>query len=773
MHLISILRWNVVFRTFAGALLLLVAACTGTKNIPEKDKLYTGAKVTIRSKAGDKVEGGKNFEASIQSGIRPIPNRTFLGIFRPRLAIYNSIDTVTKQKGFKHWLKFTIGEAPVLLNKVDPDRTAELIADKISNEGYFDARVEHSTIVKGKTASIEYSVITEDPYTVNNVSFPTGNWHLYKEVAESQKTTRLTKGARYDLDLLKLERIRIDSALKEAGYFYFSPEYILFNVDSTVGGRRVDIAVTVKLSIPHEATVPYSISQVYIYPNHSFAKDSVPVQADTMLLNGYNYIVPDSIFKPSAVLRAIAMQPGKTYNRRDHDFTLSRLTELGVFQFVNVQFEELESTPDSGKLACHIYLMPALKRSVRAELQAISKSNNFAGPLLTLSYRDRNLFKGAELLVVRLNGSYEAQFGKSTGTYNAYEFGADGELYFPRFIAPFKVKNESRLYMPRTQFLLGAGKVSRMQLFTVNSFKAIAGYTWQESRVKRHELNPLAVTYLQLTQSTQRFEELLARNLQLQESYREQFTAGATYSFTYNTQSSGESRRVDYFFNGNADFSGNALSVLEKVSGQDLENIFGAPYSQYARFETDYRYYLRTTEHTRLATRAFAGVGIPYGNSRTLPFIKQYFSGGPNSIRAFSARSLGPGSYRPDPDSVNSFVGRAGDIRLEGSVEYRFDIIGFFKGAVFMDAGNIWLMRKDTAIPGGHFDPGKFMQDIAIGAGAGLRIDVSFFVLRFDLATPIKKPFKDTINAPANSDSRRRGRLGDNLVLNVALGYPF
>jgi outer membrane translocation and assembly module TamA len=755
----------------AAGVLLFLSACTGTKHVPENEKLYTGSNVSVKTRSGEDLKEGKSFEATLESGIRPLPNTVSLKLFRPRLAIYYAIDSVKKQKGLKYWLKYKVGEPPVYLSSVEPQKISDIITNQMQNEGFFDAQVHHSIKNKGKTASVEYVVTTAEPYTIDNVTFPTGGWELYRLVAGAAEGTLLQKGVRYDLDLLKRERIRIDSIMKQQGYFHFSPEYILFKVDSTAGGaRKVDIMVDVKLAIPHEATVPYTIQKVYIYPNYSLEKDAVSPAADTLVTDGYYYITPDSMFRPKAILRAIALEPGSRYNRRDHDFTLSRLTELGVFKFVNVQFEELESSADSGKMACHIYLIPTHKRTLRAELQAITKSNNFAGPLLTTSYRDRNIFKGAELFVLGLNGSYEAQFGTKQRAYNAYEAGISTELYFPRFVSPVRIKSESRLYMPRTQLLLGASKVSRMELFSVNSFKFVGGYSWQESPEKRHELNPVSINYLQLTQATSEFQELLSSNLQLQNSYREQFTAGGTYSYIYNTQATGTPRKVDYYFNGNIDLSGNALSLVERVTGQDFNELLGAPYSQFAKIEVDARYYNRPTEHTRIATRLFSGVGIPYGNSIALPFIEQYFSGGPNSIRAFSARSLGPGSFRPHPDSITSFTGRAGDIRLEGSAELRFDIIGFFKGAVFVDAGNIWLMNKDPKVPGGEFKPGKFLNDVAVGAGAGLRIDVSFFVLRFDVATPLKTPYKETVSG--NVEEEKKG-LGSNLVLNVALGYPF
>jgi outer membrane protein insertion porin family len=761
---------RIAYLLVAGSLAgFLLTSCSGTKKIPKNDKLYTGAAVTIKSRSGESIEDHRTYEASIQSGIRPIPNAKFLFIFRPRLSIYYMVDSVKKQKGFKHWLKYEVGEAPVLLSSIEPEKTAAIIANNMENQGFFDAHVDYEIHPSGKKASIEYIVTTAEPYVINNVTFPSGSWELYKQVGLTEKNTLLTKGSRYDLDLLKSERSRIDSIMKQAGYFYFSPEYLLFKVDSTSGTRKVDIRVDVKLSLPHEATIPYTIQDIYIYPNYSVVRDSVAPEADTLVMNGYRYITADSMFRPKAILRAVALQPGKAYNRSDHDFTLSRLTELGVFKFVNMQFEELDSDADSGKLACRIYLTPTFKRSMRMELQAVSKSNNYAGPVLTASYRDRNIFKGAELFVLRGNASYEAQFMKNQPAYNAYEVGIDAELYFPRFVSPVHIKKESRLYMPRTQILLGASQVSRIQLFSVNSFKFISGYTWQESQAKRHELNPISINYLQLTQSTQQFEELLQANLQLQNSYREQFTIGGTYSFIYNTQALPGFHHEDYYFNGNINLSGNTVSLIERISGQDFSELFGAPYSQYAKFETDLRYYFRPSKKTRVANRIFAGIGMPYGNSKALPFIEQYFSGGPNSIRAFSARSLGPGSYRPDPDSVSSYIGRAGDIRIEGSTEFRFDIVSIFKGALFIDAGNVWLAHEDPAIPGGKFNPAKFLDDLAIGAGAGLRIDVSFFVLRFDVATPLKTPYKTTVT----NNTETRKPIGSNLVLNVALGYPF
>ena len=333
--------------------------------------------------------------------------------------------------------------------------------------------------------------------------------------------------------------------------------------------------------------------------------------------------------------------------------------------------------------------------------------------------------------------------------------------------------------MPRTIFSLGVQQLSRVQYYDLASFNANAGYKWAQTSMQTHELNPIAISFLKLGRTTRAFDSLLLVNPFLQRSYESQFIAGSTYSYTYNTQVNTD-RKVNYYVNGAVDVAGNLLHTLQggfsaRNDAQTPKHLLGSTYSQYAKGTIDARYYNQLSRRGKLATRAIVGVGRAYGNSDVLPFTKQYFIGGNNSVRAFQPRTLGPGAYRI-PDSVRGsfFVDQAGDIKLELNAEYRFDIFSIVKGAVFADAGNIWLMRANPTKPGAEFVASKFISQLAVGAGAGLRFDASFFVLRLDLATPLRRP--DAPGGPSwvlndikwTPEWRRK-----NLVLNIAIGYPF
>jgi hemolysin activation/secretion protein len=322
----------------------------------------------------------------------------------------------------------------------------------------------------------------------------------------------------------------------------------------------------------------------------------------------------------------------------------------------------------------------------------------------------------------------------------------------------------------------------------MNSFNSSAGYTWRETTVADHQLNVININFLQLNNTTPAFDSLLRKNPFFGRSFEEQFIIGSNYTYTFNSQLREEDpvwrsrrrRRHHFFFRGNVDVSGNLMHLIQSVINEEGNTeeepytIFGTPYSQYSRFETDFRYYYKPSENNTLATRLLFGIGIPYGNSTTLPYVRQFFIGGPNSIRAFRARSVGPGSYRPEQVGF-FFFDQVGDILLEANVEYRFPLVSVVKGALFVDAGNIWLLKPYDR-PQGLFKFDTFLQQIAVGTGIGLRIDVSFFVLRFDLGIPLRYPYTDD---EMTQDQNLQGEwLFDkfkwrNSVFNIAIGYPF
>jgi outer membrane protein assembly factor BamA len=414
-------------------------------------------------------------------------------------------------------------------------------------------------------------------------------------------------------------------------------------------------------------------------------------------------------------------------------------------------------------------------------MQTVTKSNNFTGPALTLSYKNRNLTKGAELFVFNIDASYETQLTGAKKGLNSFELGATTQLFVPKFVTPFRIRDESSQFVPKTKFDLGFRILHRVEYFDMNSINFSYGYTWKETAQKEYQFDPISINFAKLMKTTDQFEKLLQQNTFLRKSFEQQFTLGSRASFTYNSII-GIEKPNQWYFNATVDLSGNTAYLIQslvskrKATEEKPYSLFGYEYSQYSKISTDTRYYLSIDKDNKIATRFIAGVGIPYGNSNSMPYIKQFFSGGSNSIRAFLPRTVGPGSYRrPDTTSTRVYLDQAGDMKLEANFEYRFTIISVLKGALFLDAGNVWLIRKSAELPGGEFKPRESRKEIAIGTGFGLRVDVSFFVLRLDLGIPLRKPYLPETERWVGDDIQFGSPTWrkNNLVLNIAIGYPF
>jgi outer membrane protein assembly factor BamA len=420
------------------------------------------------------------------------------------------------------------------------------------------------------------------------------------------------------------------------------------------------------------------------------------------------------------------------------------------------------------------------KKSLRAELQLISKSNGFTGPGLTGQFRNRSAFRGAEQLIINGVASYEVSTRSVPGTESrsstgllSTEFGLNAQLVVPHLIAPNLPFLNPRLvnsnFQPRTNFGLGVRYVNRTGYFSTTSYSANYGYSWKTKLTNEQELKLIDVSYNAVSTDVA-FDSVLRYRPFLRQAYTSQFILATSYRYTYNQQVL-EKRRQQIFFQGQAEVAGNLANAVTGAVNTPTDTlgrrtIAGQPFAQYAKLDLELREYYRIsakpTSGNRIVGRLQIGVGLPYGNSTggSLPYVRQYGIGGPNSIRAFAPRQIGPGSYRPVANAfVSNYYDQVGDIRLEGNLEYRQDLFPYVKGAVFVDAGNIWLVNDDPTRPGGQFQASTFLQQLAVGAGLGLRIDVQFFVIRFDYALPLRANY----GVPDDKSGR----------LNIAIGYPF
>ncbi len=769
-------------QVFVVLLLALgMSACTGTKFIPEGNYLYTGAE--IKFKTNGSIPEKNRLTAELEAVNRPEPNKSYLGM-RPSVWFYYVAGEPKKKKGLRNWIKTKLGRPPVLLNDVLPERTALNLKSVLQNNGYFEATVEHAVQKKTKTASITYTAaMITPPYRIREIHYESLDTVYGQLSAGLKKESLLKPNQIYQLSVMEQELSRIAEVVRDSGFYYFDDSYLIFDADTTVGGRQVNLNVSLE-NVPDQARKAYRLDTITIVNQFQLTRDSTSRRDyQTLTVDGYRYRFRRNDFRPEIIFNSVNLKKDSLYRRVDHELTLSRLTDLGVFKFVNVRF-----TPEGDSLLkARILLTPLLKKSLRFEAQINSKSNNFVGPSITASFINRNFLRGAELFQFQINAAYEVQVNSGqTDPVNAYELGSEASLTIPRFISPIRIPYSSHRYMPQTNIKLGFKLQNRVGFFLLNSFNTAYGYIWRETAQKSHTLYPIDITFFRLGRISESFQNRLNNEPFLERSLRNQFILGSRYTYTYNSQTGEQDKRSrdNIFFSGNIDLSGNLAYLTQKIfkaQGAPYETayeVFGQPYSHYSRADIDFRYYHDISEKQQLATRFIAGAGYAYGNSFTMPYVKQFSSGGSNSIRAFRARSVGPGSYDSRPlleREDNFFIDQTGDAKLEANAEYRFGIAGYLKGAAFVDAGNIWLLRSDSTRPGSNFEWNRFYKEIAIGTGLGLRLDASFFILRLDAAFPLRIPYLPEGNRWVINDINffDRNWRRDNFILNVAIGYPF
>lgn len=752
---------------------LLICGCGGTQHLPEGELLYTGATIKVEGTTTSKSER-KEIKTALEDLVRPKPNSSFFGI-RPKLFFYNLAGTPKKEKGFQYWLKTKVGEPPVLYSKVDLEYTTKVLENYTENNGYFNTAATADSTRHGKKADVVYNISLQQQYKIRTVQFPQDSSLLASSIRKIERRTLLKVGSGYSLDVIKLERERIDTRLKENGFYYFNADYIKVQVDSTVKDHQVDLIVKIKDETPTLAKQQYKINKVIVYPNYAINSDKQSTTTNTIVrYKDFTIVDPDNLFKPRVFDRTLYFKKGDFYNRTDHNLSLNRLVNLGTFKFVKNQFQVADTI--GNYLDAYYYLTPLPKKSLSLEVLAKTNSANYTGTELNINWGNRNLFRGAEQLTISAFGGMEVQVSGQNNGFNVYRFGTEANLIWPRIIAPFKFQSASG-FVPKTKATLGYEFQNRTKLYALQTFKASFGYLWKENERKEHLLNVTEITFASPQNVTALYQEQINANASLGKVIEKQLIFGPTYSYIF-TNTMQNRRKNTFYYKGSVDLSANITGLLTgaNIKTGNPKEIFNVPFSQFIKVENELRHYLKLGKESQLASRMIVGAGFAYGNSDEMPFIKQFFNGGTNSIRAFRARSIGPGSYDGSATTTASgfLADQSGDFKLELNTEYRAKIYGLVKGALFLDAGNIWLLKENADKPGAKLSK-DFMKELAVGVGAGLRFDFSFLVLRTDLAFPIRKPYLPDGNrwvldkvSFGNSTWRK-----DNLVFNLAIGYPF
>ena len=750
-------------RAYFFSFCFFLVACSPTKHIPEGDKLYTGARIKLEGTNELTRNEHKVLKSDLDGLTRPKPNSRFLGI-PIKLSLYNFFYKREK-------LRDRLGEPPVLLSAVDLQYNAKILQNHSENKGFFKASVSGDTVVRRKKAHAVYTVEAGNQYVINSVVFENDSSDLARAVHSTAANSLLKVGDPYDLDVIKGERLRIDAHLKENGFYYFAPDYLIMKVDSTSGNNTVDMRVSIKPETPDEARQAYRINNVFIYSGYNVNTANIDTsKAHTELYKGYYIVDRRKRYKPRLFAQAMRFDPGDIYNRTDHNLTLNRLINLDQFKFVKNRFEPV---PDSAKLDAYYYLTPLPKQSLRGEVTATTKSNNLNGTQLSVSWSNRNRLRGGERLSLSAYIGSEVQFGGAFKGYNTYRTGAEANLTVPRFFVPgFPKLNTRGGFVPRTNIQLGYDILNRRKLYTLNSYRGGLGYLWKESLQKQHEFYPISINYVQPLNVTPEFIDSTIDYPYLLRIIDSQFIIGSTYQYTLNQITNGIIKPNSFYFNGLIDLSGFLAGLLTKKGTDDKKRIMNAAFNQYIKLEADFRYYRKLGLKSAWANRIITGYGIPYGNSKYLPYVKQFFIGGNNSLRAFRSRTIGPGTYPLLSTNGKFFPDQTGDIKLEINTEYRPHISGPLYGALFLEAGNIWLANEDPDRPGAKFSK-NFLKELAMGGGIGIRFDITLFVIRFDIGIPLKEPWKEN---PWLINQIRLGQKEwrrENILYNLAIGYPF
>jgi outer membrane protein insertion porin family len=755
--------------------ILLSASCSVQRYLPAGERLYSGSSIKIEK---DSATSGskKSLQKILKLAVTPKANKFLLG--QPyKVWWWYIIGEPKKEKGLKAFLRKKLAEPPVLSSRVNAKASADNMQSLMENLGYFHTTVQGDTSHTGSYfVKANYVAQLKPQYKIAKVEWVGDSSVLFKQLQNNSKRSGLLKvGNPYRLSDITTERDRLDLFLKTKGYYFFNPDYLMAYADSTVGNRKVHLYLNIKKQIPNEAKHAYKINDIHVYPTYSLT-------ATTLDTSKNNFVVFDKLkindsekkFKPSLLAATITFRPSSIYNSRQQNATLNRMIGLGAFKFVKNRFEAVKDTSQvdtAHLLNVYYYLTPAKKRSVQAQIDGSTKENNFIGTQISINWKNRNTFKGAEQLAVKAYGGIER--ARNNGiNINNLRLGTEVLLSMQRYTVPFFKVNENNFYPPKTTLLLGYEWFKKDIFFIKNLFRFQYEFTWKPNLQTEFTLAPVAISYLQATNITDSFKKEIAVNPSLLLSVYSEAVLGTFFSYT--RTSSFRAKRNKTYFNASVELSGNIAGLATGAKEYRSKNIFGVPFAQYAKFDIDYHFTRKMVNNFEWANRLQIGVGLPYNNSKLLPFTKLYTIGGSSSIRGYRTRTLGPGTYKPTPNDQRFFQIIGGDYKLLGNTEIRFPFTKQLSGAFFVDAGNVWT--KDTTLFGIQGQLSKnFLKEIAVATGIGIRFDATVLLIRLDLGMPIRKPYlPDGERWFFNKiDISSAAWRKENLLVNIAIGLPF
>ena len=754
---------------------LLLGGCSVSKFIPEGQYLLDEVHV--------KTDNSEIKSSEMYSYVRQKPNSKWFSLVKLPMYIYSA-----SGKDSTKWINKLlrkIGDAPKIYDSSLAEETRLQILNAVQNKGYLGASVELEEKIRKNRLDAYYKVSSGEPYIISNISYNIEDYVIRELLMNDSIKSGLHKNMRFNVNVLEEERNRITQYLLNRGFYRFNKDYITFQADTVNGTYKIDLTMNIALS-NQERRNSNSLHRQYEIRSVNYLMDidnvpgmQVSADVDTMEYNGINIIYDDKLFlRPSVISSHNRLVKGKLYSNTDVMGTYSSLTRLGILKYSNIRFiEHLEN--DSAYLDAYVSLSKNKNKTLSFQIEGTNSAGDL-GAAASVTYTHRNLFKGSENFNIKVRGAYEAVTGLEGYANNNYtEYGVESSLEFPEFMFPFLKSDFKKSVNAKSQVSVKYNWQIRPE-FERTLASAAWSYRWNSRKRASHRLDVLDINYIYMPYRSNTFIEYLNYmdevNPLLRYSYEDLFIVRLGYTYTYNSAgvtTQQTAKKSSYSIRFNIEESGNLIYAFSKLihrkpSDGESYKMGNISFAQYVKADLDFAKNIMIDDRNSLVFHIGTGVAIPYANSKSLPFEKLYFSGGANSVRGWSVRSLGPGRYHGASGSLD-YVNHTGDIKLDMNIEYRTHLFWKLNGAAFIDAGNVWTLKKRYSDSTGQFAFNRFFKEIALSYGLGIRFDLDFLILRFDGGMK-------AINPMANGIYRFpiiRPDFSRDFAFHFAVGYPF
>jgi outer membrane protein assembly factor BamA len=763
---------------FIFPVLFFLFSCSQVKFVP--DNRYLLNKVEVD------VDNPLISNDAAKQQVRQKENFKILGFLKFHLWLYN-LSSKEKTTG----LLKRIGEPPEIYDESLVAASENRLKQYLGNHGFFRATVETEVKLKERKqkVNLKHIVHTGERYKVHEMKYHIEDSALKALFYNDSVRSFIRKGTPFDFNLLEKQRANIVNLYKNNGYYYISKDEVSYLADSSKFEKEIVLDMYVRDVSGQEHPrkfEPQYLNHFYI----SVLPGSVPISSgfgafghftDTLRWRDHTlYFGSDIQYKPRLFRNLLQMESGSIYRLNDARHTFDSFSRLRQFRFIDIQFQEPALKKDSNLLDCHIRLAPLSKQAISFDLEGTNTSGNL-GVAGNVNYQHRNMFRGAEVFQINLKGAIERQqrlIENVPEYFNTREIGTEASLTFPQIVGPRVVMNVFRDFLPKTVLTLGYNFQRRPE-YTRTITNVKFGYDWMTSEYRKNTWNLIDFNMVSLYRFDPGFIDLI-KDLYIKSSFTDHLILATNYSYIYNTQQPGILKNYKYM-RFNVESAGNLLYLLSEGFSRKLVQsvdtlgpgmseyyqVLGTRFAQYVKSDVEFRYGYIIDKYNAVMMRGFFGAGLPYGNFDVLPFEKKYFTGGANGIRAWRVRSLGPGSYRAP---ANAYPNQSSDIKLEANIEYRYKLIGFLEGALFLEGGNIWAINRKDNRPGAQFRFNRFYKQLALGTGTGFRFDFNYFLFRLDIGMKLRDPAQTGGNGWIIGHRRL---TGDDFNLSFAIGYPF